>query len=325
MFVPRQMCQCFICFAKCASTFANSLLSDSSPQHYGLFGAKYLNRPSIHFSETVRMLRATAKCQYCGNDVVLPFKCTYCGGSFCAEHRIPENHACPETWRAKAPREAPPVSTQGWSKEPSYKYTITYTPQSSSRIFWFSLTELKHLAIGTLLVMGVGLSYFLTATREATLLSLAVLSIAFTLSFLLHELAHKFSAQHFNLWAEFRLTLQGALITLVSIFIPFKIISPGAVMIAGSGTRETVGKTAVSGPVTNIILSSVCIMIAAVGQSLFLVVAFINALLAVFNLIPFGILDGWKVFQWNKTAWAIAFITAIALIVYTYAPALGIF
>jgi len=214
------------------------------------------------------------------------------------------------------------MTTQRFPEQPSYKYTVSYTPQSS-RIFGFSKTELKHLTIGALLVMAVGFTYFLTT--RADLLNLAILSIAFTLSFLLHELAHKFSAQYFNLWAEFRLTMQGALITLISIFLPFKIISPGAVMIAGSGTKEIVGKTAISGPVTNIILSTVCIMIAAVSQDLFLIVAFINALLAVFNLIPFGILDGLKVFKWNKTIWVVTFAAAIVLIAYTYGPALSSF
>ena len=269
------------------------------------------------------MLKQTAKCQYCGDDVVLPFRCTYCGGQFCGDHRLPERHECPEAWRARAPRDASPVNTHEWNKAPSYKYTISYAPQSSSKRFWFSKTELKHLLIGTLLVMAVGLTYFFSTVSRSSLLNLSILSIAFTLSFLLHELAHKFSAQHFKLWAEFRLTLQGALITLVSIFLPFKIISPGAVMITGSGTRETVGKTALSGPVTNMLLSAGCILIATAAQDLFWFVAFINAFLAVFNLIPFGVMDGLKVFRWNKTFWAIAFAVAIALTAYTYSPALG--
>jgi Zn-dependent protease len=266
-------------------------------------------------------LKETAKCQYCGNDVVLPFRCTYCGGFFCAEHRIPERHNCPEAWRAKAPRDAPPATTQGAPEAPSYKYSVSYTPQNS-RVFGFSKKELKHLTIGGLLVMGVGLSYFVTTM--AGVVDVAILSIAFTASFLLHELAHKFSAQHFNLWAEFRLTLQGALITLISIFLPFKLISPGAVMIAGSGTRETVGKTAIAGPITNLVLATTCIMIAAFGQPLFLVVAFINAFLAVFNLIPFGVMDGLKVFMWNKIVWAIAFTAAAALTIYTYGSMTGV-
>ena len=34
-------------------------------------------------------------CEYCGEKIkLLPFKCKYCGGSYCKEHRLPENHKC---------------------------------------------------------------------------------------------------------------------------------------------------------------------------------------------------------------------------------------
>ena len=35
------------------------------------------------------------KCAYCGKEVSMPFVCPYCGQTFCAEHRLPENHECP--------------------------------------------------------------------------------------------------------------------------------------------------------------------------------------------------------------------------------------
>lgn len=35
------------------------------------------------------------KCDYCGKEVSMPFICPYCGGTFCVEHRLPENHNCP--------------------------------------------------------------------------------------------------------------------------------------------------------------------------------------------------------------------------------------
>jgi hypothetical protein len=31
----------------------------------------------------------------CGREEFLPYKCSYCGGTFCTEHRLPENHDCP--------------------------------------------------------------------------------------------------------------------------------------------------------------------------------------------------------------------------------------
>lgn len=49
------------------------------------------------------------KCKICGEEVILPFQCSFCGGYFCIEHRLPENHMClkvpPRTplgpWKAK--------------------------------------------------------------------------------------------------------------------------------------------------------------------------------------------------------------------------------
>lgn len=34
------------------------------------------------------------KCRQCGNDVALAYRCRRCGGLFCDEHRLPENHSC---------------------------------------------------------------------------------------------------------------------------------------------------------------------------------------------------------------------------------------
>ncbi|MHA1715291.1 MAG: AN1-type zinc finger domain-containing protein [Promethearchaeota archaeon] len=34
------------------------------------------------------------KCSYCGKEIYMPFKCRYCGGNFCSDHRLPEAHEC---------------------------------------------------------------------------------------------------------------------------------------------------------------------------------------------------------------------------------------
>lgn len=34
-------------------------------------------------------------CDRCGSLEDLPYQCAYCGGTFCGEHRLPENHGCP--------------------------------------------------------------------------------------------------------------------------------------------------------------------------------------------------------------------------------------
>lgn len=264
------------------------------------------------------------KCQECGKEVSLPFRCPYCQDYFCPNHRLPESHECPRMDLARAPKRMRPMVLQ--QRKP-LEYTSAYSPKSSTKIFWFSRRELKHLALGALLVTGVGISFIVQFLSLSVLMSpeilLALLAI-FTPSFLLHEIAHKLSAQHYGLWAEFRLTLFGALITLLSMLVPFfKIISPGAVMIAGTTTRTEAGRTAAAGPVTNIALSTICASVTAIGSSstIELILAFgawINAFIALLNLIPFGILDGRKIFQWNRMVWVLAFTASLILAILSY-------
>ncbi len=35
-----------------------------------------------------------AGCDVCGREEFLPYKCSYCGGTFCSDHRLPEKHEC---------------------------------------------------------------------------------------------------------------------------------------------------------------------------------------------------------------------------------------
>lgn len=35
-----------------------------------------------------------AKCDVCGKDESMPYNCRHCGGTYCGEHRLPENHNC---------------------------------------------------------------------------------------------------------------------------------------------------------------------------------------------------------------------------------------
>jgi len=240
---------------------------------------------------------------------VLPFKCQYCQGLFCAEHRLPENHACAHIGIAKAPKE----------EVQPYEYKVTYTPGQPSAKFWFSLTEIKHLTASALLVMGVGLSSFGFSLLSTPPEILIAASLIFIGAFLLHEIAHKVVAQRFGLWAEFRLILFGAFLTLLSIIIPFpKFIAPGAVMIAGTANKDIVGKTSIAGPLTNIILATISLPIAFfVSPLAFWSVSF-NAWIALFNTIPFAMLDGLKIFKWNKIVWALVFAIAVALTAATF-------
>ena len=228
---------------------------------------------------------------------------------------MPENHSCPEIWRAKRPREEAPAP---------YEFKVTVQPPRPSSKFGFSAVEARDLVVSALLVSGVGLSLFgfRPLTRQSEIV--IILMLVFTASFLIHEAAHKITAQRYGLWAEFRLIPWGALVTLISIISPFKIISPGAVMIAGIADKDTIGKTAVSGPLTNIVIcvGSLALTFVVPNNSPFfevvLFAAAFNAFIAALNLLPFGMFDGWKVFKWNRLVWALAFVSSIAFTVKTF-------
>lgn len=33
-------------------------------------------------------------CEYCGNEITIPYTCKYCGQKVCGEHKLPEQHKC---------------------------------------------------------------------------------------------------------------------------------------------------------------------------------------------------------------------------------------
>src|SRR3989304_606292 len=259
------------------------------------------------------------KCQKCGQETFLPFQCPHCGGQFCAVHRLPENHACPKMESVRAPKQEAPEVLQTPS---SYEYRVTFgEPRRVKGRVYFSPKEPGHLAIAVLLVIGIGLSYafyFGALGLENWPVIVAALSVIITASFFTHEIAHKVTAQRRGLWAEFRLTVWGAILTAISILFPFKIISPGAVMIAGPARMDEIGKISIAGPITNIALSSVLlgpVFVPNPYSLVFVIGAFFNAYVALFNLLPFGILDGYKIFSWNKKVWGLAFAVSAALTV----------
>ena len=77
-------------------------------------------------------------------------------------------------------------------------------------------------------------------------------------SLLLHEMAHKFLARYYGCWAEFRADPSGLKTgILIAAIIGFVFMAPGAVMVAGNITREQNGKIALAGPISNLVLYAI--------------------------------------------------------------------
>ncbi|MGD2248671.1 MAG: site-2 protease family protein [Candidatus Methanofastidiosia archaeon] len=141
-------------------------------------------------------------------------------------------------------------------------------------------------------------------------------------AFVLHELAHKYVAQKYGLWAEYRKWNQGLLLAFfLSLTGLFLFAAPGAVMImSGFPDPKIEVKTSIAGPISNIGVGIVALFLRIGGiLPVFMTqLAVINFFLAMFNMFPIPPMDGSKVFRYNPTTWIIIFGAAIVLLFFTW-------
>ena len=208
------------------------------------------------------------------------------------------------------------------------------------------------LALGFMAARGLtGIGYFgLSTWVIKLLLAMPVMFIAVGPAFLLHEIGHKLVAKKNGCWAEFRADPKGLQFGIaIAFFLGFLFMAPGAVMVAGLVTRRQNGHIAVAGPLTNFALFVVGIPLwglilgvsgahehlassardvfdriylvdgALIWQAMLADAAYFwlsaNLVLGLFNMLPFGPLDGLKVKDWNEQAFFAVLLLFATLVV----------
>jgi len=199
-----------------------------------------------------------------------------------------------------------------------------------------STLELTHIVFA-MLVLTIAFSFPISQNSVLKIvinnqgLDLSKLPLGFALSFVAivsaffcHELAHKLMAQHYRLWSEFRMYPKGLLISLIlSVLTGFVFATPGAVMFQGDPRPFEEGKIAMAGPLANMILACIFLPLflfvfynepGALRDTLG-IICLINIVFSLFNLFPFGPLDGVKIFQWSPAVWTTMFVISGCLMI----------
>jgi Zn-dependent protease len=197
---------------------------------------------------------------------------------------------------------------------------------SRPRVSRLLRSEALHLAVGTVVVMAVGLSMLNIGINTYNIYFIVLASLGFAVSFLIHELAHRFVGLRRGYLARFELNTIGVIVTALSIVLPIKFVAPGAVVIRGFSSLRDLCMIALAGPLANILLALGILSSSIIlsGHSVMVVLGLrtlglLNAYIALFNLIPLGPLDGLKIFSYSKAYWTALFGLSLALfIIFNY-------
>ncbi len=281
-------------------------------------------------------------CSLCGVDD-LGFTCPYCNTVYCSEHRLPESHGCPAMHKVREDaRQRVSDSLGGQEQDENIIQPVRKARKKKrrSKKRRFSSTEIRDLAIASVLVILVGISIFgspagiLNAfVRIGLFIQVGLWWIVvgtigiFLASFMAHEMAHKFVAQNYGMWSEFRMTSTGYYLSAMAILFSLPIFGTGVVYTSGTTNTEHSGKTNAAGPLTNFVIAAALVVIAII---LFALEALnpigillqygvqLNAFLGLFNMIPIQPFDGATVRYWNSRVWIALTIGLLFMLILGY-------
>ncbi len=191
----------------------------------------------------------------------------------------------------------------------------------------FSGREIRDLLVAWL-ALGVAFTFFFARVRPSSLMSfiaspefvqaMIVSLVTVGVGFLLHELAHKVVAVRYGQWAQFRADFGMLALAVAGGLAGFIFAAPGAVHHVGRLTEREHGHIALAGPVTNLGLAVLFAPLILVFPLIGTRGVEINLLLAAFNMLPIGGLDGNTVRQWSMPVYLAVLVPSVIMALWIF-------
>ena len=148
------------------------------------------------------------------------------------------------------------VVSDGWGDP----IQLNRRPNSKMSFSSYEKEQLKEsigiLTVAFTLALSDGLAIVLN-NPNILIRTLPLAFAAVMTGFLLHELAHKWMAQQYGCWAEYRGNKNGLYFALMMSVFGFLLAAPGAVMVSGNITKRQNGIIAAVGPLSNIAIAAI--------------------------------------------------------------------
>jgi len=219
--------------------------------------------------------------------------------------------------------------------------------QTGSKIYRLSSLRFSEIELQDLFKAWIALSVAFAILIGGNIFSINFLynfllsAITVGIGFLLHEMGHKFMAQRYGCFAEFRSFDKMLILAIAMSFLGFIFAAPGAVMISGRVDKVRNGRISLAGPLMSVVIGLIFVgilyvqlydfnaMLAIFERSTDIFIlpwqylvpfigAKINIFIGLFNMLPVAVLDGKKIYAWNKTIYFTMLLVTIALMIVVF-------
>lgn len=260
------------------------------------------------------------ECQFCDDNVSMPYTCSLCSSKHCSKHRLPESHDCSNISH---------FSTDVYRKQKIEKSrmplnTITFADSYGSPMYggqpgtWTSGNVNKDVVIGGL-ILGIAsaMYHFIKHQNFEVVLGSLIYGVFGLLTIFQFR---KALAKRYEIVTMFMLWPIGIALTIITSILDFHFLAFGYFINKESSSLRSEAVVGYGSAISIFILYIFGNILIEITQNAFIhgfaLAADTFIFFGLINVLPFNFLDGKKMYEYNNRNYFIFMITMVFTVVY---------